>query len=216
MSAHKNNFIWAGVFGICLLMVPTSFTSLTERDEPNNRSGHDTEGGESSPLIVGAWKLVCNASPCPTPVANLVVDTEFRFINPTKVNATLEYAFFENDGTFCGCDRDTFPPNKTTVYTASGERNSNLMVCNGNSGALKSIVFAGHEGDEILINGAMQTGFLTHLFGAISTAQDGSTSYANSMAEAGMKGIAITRDTLAEIKAIHKACVNFPPVGPLK
>ena len=90
------------------------------------------------------------------------------------------------------------------------------MFCKGNSGALKSIVFAGHDGDEILIKGATQTGFLTHLFGNITTAADGSTSYANSMAEAGMKGIAITPGTLAEIKAIHQACVNFPGVGPLK
>ena len=167
---------------------------------------------------MGAWKLVCDVSPCPTPVANPIVDTEFRFINPTKVNATLEYAFFENDGTFCGCDRDAFAPNKTTVYTASGERNSSpsLMQCKGNSGALKSIVFASHEGDEISIGGATQTGFLTHLFGNITTAPDGSTFYANSMAEAGMKGIAITPHTIVEIKAIHQACVNFPPVGPLK
>ena len=215
MLASKNpNFVWAGLVlvGISLLMVPTSFTSSTGNDDESSRSA------ESSPLIVGAWKLVCKDSPCPTPVADPIVDTEFRFINPTKINATLEYAFFENDGTFCGCDRDTFAPNKTTVYTASGERNSSpsLMLCKGNSGALKSIVFASHEGDEILINGAMQTGFLTHLFGNITTAPDGSTSYANSMAEAGMKGIAVTRDTLAEIRAIHQACVNFPPVGPLK
>jgi hypothetical protein len=123
-----------------------AFSSSKADDE--NRSG-----AESSPLIVGAWKLVCNASPCPTPVANPVVDTEFRFINPTRLNTTLEYAFFEDDGTFCGCDRDTFAPNKTTVYTVSGERNSSpsLMLCKGNSGALKSIVFAKHEGDMIFI-----------------------------------------------------------------
>lgn len=212
MSTRKNpNFIWAGVVGICLLLIgPTSFTSGTANDESSRSS-------ESSPLVVGAWKLVCKDSPCPTPVVNPIVDTEFRFINPTPINATLEYAFFENDGTFCGCDRDTFAPNKTTVYTASGERNSSpsLMLCKGNSGALKSIVFASHEGDEILIRGATQTGFLTHLFGNITTAPDGSTSYANTMAVAGMKGIAITHDTLAEIKAIHRACVNFAPVGPL-
>lgn len=215
MLTTKNaSFILAGVVG-CLLMVPPSFTSLAGRDEQNgNGFGNDTNGGESSPLIVGAWKLVCNTSPCPTTVSNPVVDTEFRFINPTKVTATLEYAFFENDGTFCGCDRDTFTPNKTTVYTVSGERASNLMTCNGNSGALKSIVFVDRDADAF--NGATQTGFLTHLFGSITTAQDGSTSYANTMAEAGMKGITITPQTLAEIKAIHQACVNFPGVGPLK
>ena len=212
MSAlRKPSFMLTAAVGICLLVVLIPFSSTTANEE----SG---KGGESSPLIVGAWKLVCKDSPCPTPVVNPVVDTEFRFINPTKLTETLEYAFFENDGTFCGCDRDTFTPNKTTVYTASGERNSNpsLMRCKGNSGALKSIVFASHEDDEILIHGATQTGFLTHLFGNITTAVDGNTSYANSMAEAGMKGVVITPDTLAEIKAIHQACVNFSPVGPLK
>jgi hypothetical protein len=148
-----------------------------------------------------------------------VVDTEFRFINPTTLTVTLEYAFFENDGTFCGCDRDTLVPNKTTVYTASGERNSSpsLMQCKGNSGALKSIVFVSHGGSSpISISGVTQTGFQTHLFGSISTAPDGNTSYANTMGEAGMKAIGITPETVGEINAIHQACVSFPPVGPLK
>jgi hypothetical protein len=193
--------------GICLLVVLIPFSSLTADDE-------STRGAESSPFTVGAWKLVCNDVACQNPI----LDTEFRFINPTPLTLTLEYAFFENDGTFCGCDRDTLAPNKTTVYTASGERNSSpsLMQCKGNSGALKSIVFANHEGNKISINGATQTGFQTHLFRNITTAADGMTSYADTMGEAGMKGIAITSDTLAEVRAIHQACVNFPPVGPLK
>jgi|GEM_PF-5983898 len=90
------------------------------------------------------------------------------------------------------------------------------MQCKGNSGALKSIVFANHKGDNIFIQGATQTGFQTHLFGSITTAADGNTSYANTMAEAGMKAIPITPDTLADIKLIHQDCVNFSPVGPLK
>jgi hypothetical protein len=152
-------------------------------------------------FTVGAWKLVCDDAACQNPI----VDTKFRFINPTTLNVTLEYAFFENDGTFCGCDRDSLAPNKTTVYTASGERNSSpsLMQCKGSSGALKSIVFANHEGNKISINGATQTGFQAHLLGNITTTADGMTSYANTMGEAGMKGIAITPDTLAEIRAIH-------------
>lgn len=171
-------------------------------------------GGESSPFIVGTWKLVCDTSACTNPV----IDTEFRFTNPSKLTLTLEYAFFENDGTFCGCDRDTLTPNKTTVYTASGERNSSpsLMQCKGNSGALKSIVFASHEGNEIELGGAQQTGFQTHLFGNIQAGPDNTTSFANTMAEAGMNAIDITSITRAEINAIHNACVNFPPVGPLR
>lgn len=208
MKAHRQPRLQCAVtLGSCLLVVLTSLSSLEAQDTK-------IVGSESSPLIIGEWKLVCNTSPCPTPVSNPIVDTEFRFVNPTRLNATLEYAFFENDGTFCGCDRDTFTPNKTTVYTVSGERNSNpsLMTCKGNSGALKSIVFAKHEGDKILIDGATQTGFQTHLFRNITMAADGSTFYADTMAEAGMKGVAITDQTLAEITAIHRACVNF--LGP--
>jgi hypothetical protein len=170
-------------------------------------------GGESGPFIVGAWKLVCDNSACKNPI----VDTEFRFTNPSGLTLTLEYAFFENDGTFCGCDRDTLPPNKTTVYTASGERNSNpsLMQCKGNSGALKSIVFASHDDNIITVGDAQQAGFQTHLFGGIQSGPDATTSFANTMAEAGMNAIGITSVTSAEIIAIHSACVNFAPVGPL-
>lgn len=193
--------------GFCLLVVFIFIFSLPI-------AAQSAEGGGSSPFIVGAWKLVCDSSACKNPM----VDTEFRFTNPSKLTLTLEYAFFENDGTFCGCDRDTLQPNKTTVYTASGERNStpSLMQCKGNSGALKSIVFAEHEGNEITVGGAQQTGFQTHLFGNIQTGPDGTTSFANTMAEAGMNAIDITAITRAEITAIHNACVNFPPVGPLR
>jgi len=54
-----------------------------------------------------------------------------------------------------------FAANKNAVYTLSGERNCSpsLMQCKGDSGALKSIVFAEHEGDMRFINGATQTGF---------------------------------------------------------
>jgi|SRR6516162_4972271 hypothetical protein len=55
MSASKtSNFLWVrllGMIGICLLMVPTSFTSLTEVDE-------SSRGSESSHPIVGPWKVV--------------------------------------------------------------------------------------------------------------------------------------------------------------
>jgi hypothetical protein len=113
-----------------LLVIPLSFGSVL--------------ASESSPFIVGAWKLVCDTTACQHPV----VDTEFRFTNPTTLTLTLEYAFFENDGTFCGCDRDTLPPNKTTVYTASGERTStpSLMQCKGNSARSSRSCLSGTRG----------------------------------------------------------------------
>lgn len=224
----------AASVGICLLamLIPFSLLSAAEQsDNGNNKqlvvlftpsssnaAVQSIRGAESSPFIVGAWKLVCSDNGCLNPV----VDTEFRFINPTTLTVTLEYAFFENDGTFCGCDRDTLKPNQTTVYTASAERNNrpSLMQCKGNSGALKSIVFitqgSDHSDSGISIDKATQTGFQTHLFGNITASSDGMTSYANTMGEAGMKGIEITEETLKEIKAIHDACVSFAPVGPLK
>jgi len=203
--------------GVSLLLV---IASASMRADDKTKQPQATAGGESSPFIVGAWKLVCsgsisgNPATCPSPN----VDTEFRFINPTQLTVTLEYAFFENNGTFCGCDRDTLHPNQTTVYTVSGERNNSpnsLMVCQGNSGALKSMVFSdvGIVGG-IKFGGATQTGFQTHLFGNIQTVADffgssGTTSFANTMAEAGMKAIEINPVTVSEMNAIHQNCVKF-------
>jgi hypothetical protein len=65
MSARKSsNFLWIrllGMIGICLLMVPTSFASLTDVDESSRCS-------ESSHPI-GAWKLV------PATLENIVDQT---------------------------------------------------------------------------------------------------------------------------------------------
>jgi hypothetical protein len=82
-------------------------------------------------------------------------------------------------------------------------------------------VFVRHQGLTVILDGALQTGFQTHLFGQLNTGPDGATSFATSMAEAGMNAVDIqenqpsTTTTMAEVQAIHKACVNFPPVGPL-
>ena len=197
--------------GITLLMVVISSTSL-QADDRSKKEGESTTGGESSPFIVGEWKLVCNSAACDSPM----VDTEFRFVNPTKLTVTLEYAFFENNGTFCGCDRDTLNPNQTTVYTASAERTNTppLMSCQGNSGALKSIVFIDRVLDQIVIGAATQTGFQTHLFGTITTFPDplggsGNTSVATSMAEAGMNAVEINKAALVEMEAIHQSCIKF-------
>ena len=65
MSARKRSkFLWVrllGIIGICLLMVPTSFTSLTDVDESSRCS-------ESS-HPKGAWKLV------PATLENIVDQT---------------------------------------------------------------------------------------------------------------------------------------------
>jgi hypothetical protein len=208
-------------------VVAGATVTITSLDTGSRRSGKTDEAGRFNfpQLRPGTYKVEIEAQGFEPQVAENVfsglgqkqtVSFTLKVAHSNQLTATLEYAFFENDGTFCGCDRDTFTANKTTVYTASGERNSSpsLMTCKGSSGALKSIVFAKHQGNTISIADATQTGFQTHLFGNITTSADGSTFYANTMAQAGMKGVAITFQTLIEVNAIHQACENF--LGPLK
>jgi hypothetical protein len=54
--------------------------------------------------IAGQWKFIATDGGTPA------VDPEFRFVNTTAETVRLEYAFFEVDGTFCGCDRDVLAP----------------------------------------------------------------------------------------------------------
>jgi hypothetical protein len=180
---------------------------------PTRAGENDHEHGRvSSPYIVGTWKFVPNGTQSPS------IDTEFRFINPTNLTVTLEYAFFELDGTFCGCDRDEFAPNKTTVYTMLAELllpapitgGPPVFSCKGTSGALKSIVFL-HEGQRISLDGASQVGFQTHAFGDIV---ESDTSFQGKvMTEAGMQSVPIDDQTREEIRKIHEACVTVN--GPL-
>ena len=87
---------------------------------------------DASPYVVGQWKLndalnfnsiTPNIMPAPPPACNPIVtdDTEFDFQNPTNLTLQLEYAFFDPDGKFCGCDQDTLRPNGTVRYTMCGE-----------------------------------------------------------------------------------------------
>jgi hypothetical protein len=172
----------------------------------------------SSPYIVGAWKFQTNQSGSPT------VDSEFRFINPTKLSLTLEYAFFELDGTFCGCDRDDFPPNKTTVYTMFQESQLGPAIpngppvfsCTGPGGALKSIVFLS-DGNDIVLDDASQVGFQTHAFGVLLDTDPPTSAGGNLqgqvMTEAGMQAVSINEATRKEIRKIHEQCVTVN--GPL-
>jgi hypothetical protein len=177
--------------------------------------------GEPSPFVVGVWKLIQKEKGKGRPVE---VDTEVRFINPTQLTVTLEYAFFELDGTFCGCDRDMFQPNKTTIYTMSDETttlsplNKVVFTCKGDSGALKSIVFVnatptlnqpGHE--DIVLGDASQVGFTTHVFGDVNEDPVSHFLRGKVMTEAGMQPVPIytgtTGGTAAEVQAIHDLCV---------
>ena len=175
--------------------------------------GREENGRKSSPYVVGVWKFIPNQDQTKPPN----VDTEVRFINPTNLTVTLEYAFFELDGTFCGCDRDTFQPNKTTIYTMADEKALGLgpgglpvFSCTGNSGALKSIVFLNH-GQKIFLDQASQVGFTTHVFGDV---MEGDNSFLTGkvMTEAGMVPVPINEEAREEIQKIHDLCttVNGP------
>ncbi|HVI76135.1 MAG TPA: hypothetical protein VM683_14215 [Anaeromyxobacteraceae bacterium] len=171
------------------------------------------QGRNSSPYVVGVWKLILDKNPKKPPR----VDTEVRFINPTQLTVTLEYAFFELDGTFCGCDRDTFQPNKTTIYTMNDETTTQspigktVFTCQGTSGALKSIVFL-NNGQEIFLDETSQVGFTTHVFGDVD--EDLTTHFLTGkvMTESGMVPVPINDETRKEIQQIHDQCnmVNGP------
>ncbi len=182
--------------------------------EQGQDKGHERDRA-STPFIVGTWKFVPNGSGTPS------VDTEFRFINPTRLTTTLEYAFYELDGTFCGCDRDQFDPNKTTIYTMLAEsllppplpNGPPVFSCKGTSGALKSIVFR-TRGQDISLDEASQVGFQTHAFGNLvetDTSLQGAV-----MTEATMAPVLINQATREEIRKIHEQCVsvNGPVNGP--
>jgi len=195
-------------------------TITSEIRDDNERSSKKTSA-DSSPFITGVWKFVRSDAGTPS------VDTEFRFINPTDLTVTLEYAFFEADtGAFCGCDRDTLTPNKTTIYTVLGESinapqfpTSTIpfqFSCQGTSGALKAIVFK-NRGERILLDDATQVGFQTHAFGGIQETSDGMGNFnflvGTVMTESPMVGVAITDSTRDDVRTIHQQCVTI--LGPL-
>jgi hypothetical protein len=189
---------------------------------PARAGGNDSKqhSDESSPYIVGAWKFSTDESGAPA------VDTEARFINPTKLQLTLEYAFFNMDGSFCGCDRDDFPPNKSTVYTIFQEQNlvpampggPPVFSCTDTNGALKTIVFLS-DGDDIVLGDASLVGFQTTAFGvdpnSDPTAAAGGNLQGKVMTEAGMHAISLNDATRKEIERIHAQCVtvNGPVSG---
>src|SRR5713226_6094547 len=104
---------------------------------------------DSSPFVVGDWKVADSFQDFTTGVPLVTDNTDFSFLNPTDLTLTLEYAFFAADGTFCGCDRDTLHPNGRTRYTMLGEKQggqfSTTLCPTQTEGELKSIVFTGED-----------------------------------------------------------------------
>jgi hypothetical protein len=206
-------------FALALSALIAAFAAMPAAAGDNdNGQGHEKEHGRnSSPFVVGVWKFIPSQDP-----TKPNVDTEVRFINPTKLTVTLEYAFFDLSGNFCGCDRDTFEPNKTTIYSMNDETTTSspigkpVFTCPNESppsmsGALKSIVFL-NRGQQILLDEASQVGFTTHVFGAVTEGSDHSLT-GNVMTEAGMQPVPINDETRKEIQEIHDLCVTVN--GPL-
>src|SRR5215470_17953560 len=72
---------------------------------------------DGSPYVVGHWRFNDSFSDFKPGAPITTENTDIVFLNPTDLTLTLEYAFFAPGGRFCGCDRDTLPPNGRTRYT---------------------------------------------------------------------------------------------------
>ncbi len=155
---------------------------------------------ESSPYLIGEWFLNDHFKDGSTPI--VTQDTQFTFLNPTNLGLNLEYAFFNEDGDFCGCDRDFLQPNGVVRYTMSGEAKGGQFVCTGKvpnpplatHGSMKTIVFRTAGAG---ISDALQAGFQVHLLSN------------GSRTESGLKAVPVTAQTTIEINAIHQQCVTF-------
>jgi hypothetical protein len=169
---------------------------------------------DSSPYVVGHWNLGDSFQDFTGGTALTTDNTDFTFLNPTDLTLTLEYAFFAEDPTttpasavFCGCDRDTLPPNGRTRYTMLGEQQGtqfSTSTCKTSKGTaltegeLKSIVFISEDKDKdsIVIGDALQAGTQIHILGS-------------NRSESNLQGVTINRTTVREMNKIHKACKNF-------
>ncbi len=153
---------------------------------------------EASPYIMGEWFVADKFED----IQVVTDDTVFSFLNPTPLHLVLEYAFFQEDGTFCGCDIDELDPNGLVRYTMSGEKRDGFLACpdaTATHGTMKSIVLV-QKGRFLFLDDALQIGFQIHL-------------YPGGRTEAGMKAIPVTHNTFEEIVKIHYSCKNFKPAG---
>jgi hypothetical protein len=159
---------------------------------------------DASPYVVGHWRLNDSFADFTSGSPITTDNTDIVFLNPTGLTLTLEYAFFAaEDGTFCGCDRDTLQPNGRTRYTMLGEQQggsfSTTLCPTQTEGTLKSIVFT--SADRIGKDDALQAGVQVHIVGS-SPAQS---------SESNLQGVPINDTTMAEMNNIHEQCVKFLP-----
>jgi len=159
---------------------------------------------DSSPYLIGHWKLNDQFSDFKPPGSTIATeDTEFVFLNPTQQTLALEYAFFDESGTFCGCDRDTLKPNGRVRYTMLGEQQggffSRKLCPTQTDGTMKTIVFQNGGQPTNPPGGELQAGYQLNLF------KGGRT-------EAPLLAVPINGVTFVEEQMVHAACVSV--LGP--
>lgn len=166
---------------------------------------------DASPYVVAEWGLNDSFTNDGTSATTVTItDTSLTFVNPTAGTQVLEYAFFDDDGGFCGCDRDFPGPNAITRYTMSAESAGGMFICTGKAGksdlkthgAVKSIVFQRGTNGGVAVGTAMTLGFQTHFFSGGRT-------------ESNMIAVPVSDNIMTEVKAVHAQCVAFcNQVGP--
>jgi hypothetical protein len=181
---------------ILTLLVPCGFAGAETLLTPN------------TPYVVGEWFL--NNTSADTPPVT-TQDTQFIFLNPSSHQEFNEYAFFDQDGNFCGCDRDVKTPNARIRYTMSDEAAGGQFACTGKvagfpkatEGTMKSITFRVNSDLSIDFLGATQAGHQVHFF----VKEQGVGGPNNT--ESDLIPVPVTHATSTEINHIHAACVDF-------
>ncbi|HEY3278406.1 MAG TPA: hypothetical protein VGJ94_17455 [Syntrophorhabdaceae bacterium] len=152
--------------------------------------------------LIGEWALVDSFAGPINPI--LTTDTVMTFINPTNQPQVLEFAFYDDTGGFCGCDRALSAPNAVTRAAMSQANTGGEFICTltaGNlrtHGAVKAIAFQRvNNGGKIVPGPASAVGFQTHINAAGRT-------------ESTMVAVPVTGSAMnAEVNAIHDQCDAF-------
>ena len=176
--------------------------------------------GDSSPYLVGHWSLNNKFVEFAGAAPIITDNTEFIFLNPTPLTLTLEYAFFDSAGTFCGCDRDALTPNGRTIYTMVGEKHggqfSTKLCPTQTEGIMKTIVYVGKSSDgNVIVGDALQAGFQIDFFrgvsdnGAAVVVSGNAAQPQGGGSEADLKAVDLNKSTKDEIQQIHQGCVKF-------
>ncbi len=191
---------------VLTVLMTFGFAGANERQGDNGRTLLQTP---NTPYVVGEWFLD-NVSTDTPPVTTK--DTQFIFINPSSHQEYNEYAFFDQDGNFCGCDRDVKAPDARIRYTMSDEAAGGQFACTGKvagfptatEGTMKSIAFRVNADHSINFLGATQTGHQVHF-----NVSGGASSNSNNT-ESDLTPVPIVSgSTLNEMHNIHNACVSF-------